>query len=176
MFQFAVITYFVSMFVLRFAFPAFSSERRTAWILGAAPLDLSMVFTAKLRFFTILFSTLAVLFALLNTLLAPFSATLITALLLLLCIATLFLTTYGLSLGAIFPNFESDDPETLSTTMPGLGFIFGALLYGALGASAFGVMAKSGEYFPVFAFVALSLGGVIYLSRHAHRALARMEF
>ncbi|OGZ05393.1 MAG: hypothetical protein A3C93_05045 [Candidatus Lloydbacteria bacterium RIFCSPHIGHO2_02_FULL_54_17] len=175
-FQFAVIMYFVSMFVLRFAFPSFSSERRTAWLIAAAPVDLGTVFTSKLRFFVTLFSLLAVFFALINILTTPLPLSLVVTLLLTLVLATLFLTTYGLSLGAIFPNFESDDPEVLSTTMPGLGFIFGALSYGALGAYALGEMLRDGNSPPLFLFSALSLVATVYLTRLARRRLVSMEF
>lgn len=176
MFQFAVVMYFVSMFVLRFAFPSLSSERKTAWLIAAAPLDLGTVFVSKLRFFVLLFSFLAIAFALVNAVVAGLSAVLTALLLLVLVLATLFLTTYGLSLGAIFPNFESDDPEVLSTTIPGLGFIFGALLYGALGAYAIGGMLENGNYLPIFFFGAFSLFASVYLARLARRRLLSMEF
>ena len=44
----------------------------------------------------------------------------------------IFIVTLGLSLGALFPNSETDDPEVISTSMPGLFFTAFALLYGAL--------------------------------------------
>lgn len=176
MFQFAVILYFVSMFVLRFAFPSFSSERRTAWLIGAAPVDLGVVFVSKLRFFVILFSFLAIVFACLNVLAVGLPTSLIAILLSVLVLATLFLTTWGLSLGAIFPNFESDDPETLSTTLPGLGFIFGALSYGAFGAYALGQAFKGGNLIPLFLFTIFSLVGTVILSRLARRRLASTGF
>ncbi|OGZ10192.1 MAG: hypothetical protein A3D65_03365 [Candidatus Lloydbacteria bacterium RIFCSPHIGHO2_02_FULL_50_13] len=176
MFQFAVIVYFVSMFVLRFTFPSFSSERKTAWLIGAAPVDLGIVFVSKLRFFVGLFSFLAILFALFNITAMDLSASFGALLVLFLTIATLFLTSYGLSLGAIFPNFESDDPEVLSTTMPGLGFIFGALCYGALGAYTLGITLRSDNFLPLFLFAVCSVLGAMLLARLAHRSLGHMEF
>ncbi|MDO8520524.1 MAG: hypothetical protein Q7S52_00195 [bacterium] len=176
MFQFAVIIYFVSMFVLRFAFPSFSSERKTAWLIGAAPIDLGLVFVSKLRFFVALFSLLAVTFSLGNAFTAGLSVSLTVLLLSMIVIATLFLTTYGLSLGAIFPNFDSDDPEVLSTTLPGLGFIFGALLYGALGSYALTLTIRGENLAPLFLFSALSLVAAVSLTRLARRTLSRIEF
>ncbi|HEY9585042.1 MAG TPA: hypothetical protein VJJ02_00410 [Candidatus Paceibacterota bacterium] len=175
-FQFAVIIYFVSMFVLRFAFPSFSSERKTSWIVGSAPVSLGVVFISKLRFFTLLFSALTVAFALLSVFVAGFSSFLAFLFVLVIVLATFVLTTYGLSLGAIFPNFESDDPEVLSTTLPGLGFIFGALGYGAFGAYALGLLWRGGSFVPLALFVTLSFLAVFVLVRLAQQSLSRAEF
>lgn len=175
-FQFAVVIYFVSMFVLRFAFPSFSSERKTSWVVGSAPVSLDVVFVSKLRFFTILFSVIAVIFALTNALVVGLSLSFALVFVLIIMLATLVLTTYGLSLGAIFPNFESDDPEVLSTTMPGLACIFGSLCYGALGAYALTLFLKGGNEIPLIVFVFLSLALVSTLVRLAKRSLLRAEF
>jgi hypothetical protein len=45
----------------------------------------------------------------------------------------ILIVTLGLSLGAIFPNFETDDPEVISTSIPGLFFTALSLIYGAMG-------------------------------------------
>lgn len=175
-FQFAVILYFVSMFVLRFAFPSFSAERRGAWILAAAPLDLGAVFLAKLRFFVSLFSIIALGFGVIHLTVSTPALSLSLLLLFTLLLGTLFLTTYGLALGALYPNFASDDPEVLSTTLPGLGFIFGALAYGALGAYALGELFRSTSTLPFLVFAAVSLFLTAYFARRARRALSLMEF
>jgi hypothetical protein len=46
----------------------------------------------------------------------------------------IFIVTFGLSLGALFPNTETDDPEAISTSMSGLFFTASSLGYGALSA------------------------------------------
>lgn len=175
-FQFAVVIYFVSMFVLRFAFPSFSSERKTSWIVGSAPASLGVVFLSKLRFFTILFSVIAIIFTLMNALVVGLPLYSALLFVMVIMIATLVLTAYGLSLGALFPNFESDDPEVLSTTIPGLGFIFGSLVYGAFGGYAFGLFARGSNEVPLVVFVLFSLASVSALVRLAKRSLARAEF
>jgi hypothetical protein len=48
--------------------------------------------------------------------------------------AVIFIVTLGLSLGALFPSLESDDPEVISTSMSGLFCTALSLIYGALSA------------------------------------------
>jgi hypothetical protein len=62
------------------------------------------------------------------------------------------LVAYGLGLGAIFPNYETNDPEQLSTSLPGLGFIFGSLAYGGYGTYLFYRLLAGGPGGPVIVF------------------------
>ena len=135
--QLATAVYFISAFIVRFVFPAFSGEGKTAWVLGSAPIRMQKVFWSKFLFYGSLFLLLGLVFcglnfSILQTALAHGWAFLIFTLLIII-----FLVAFGLGLGVIFPNFESDDPETLSTSLPGLGFIFGSLFYGGVGAYLF---------------------------------------
>ncbi len=169
--QFAVILYFVAMLVLRFAFPSFSAEQKNTWAVRTAPLNQGNVFAAKLLFFTVLFSLIAVLFILWNAwtkgLLLPLGLPIFFAVLL----GTFFLTSFGLSLGALYPNFETDDPERLSTTLPGVGFILGALAYGVFGAFALQSYFYNNNmlYFSLFIFFSLMLS--LFLIMRANLAL-----
>ena len=52
----------------------------------------------------------------------------------LLVVTIIFIVTLGLSLGALFPNTETDDSETISTSMPGLFFTALSLVYGSISA------------------------------------------
>jgi hypothetical protein len=155
--QFAVILYFVSMFVLRYAFPSFSAEQKSMWAVRSAPLDLGAVFVTKLFFFTSLFSVISLVFICWNAytlgLVLPLGIPLVFAVLL----GAFFLTTFGLSLGAIFPNTETDDPERLSTTLPGIGFIFGALAYGVFGSYALRSFLSGEGMLALSLFIFLSL-------------------
>jgi ABC-2 type transport system permease protein len=135
--QLATAIYFVSAFILRFVFPAFSGEGKMAWLLGTAPIRMQSVFWSKFFFYAALFLALGVVFcganfAIIQTAVAQGLAFVVFTLLM-----VIFLVALGLGLGAIFPNFDSDDPEVLSTSLPGLGFIFGSLLYGGFGAYLF---------------------------------------
>jgi uncharacterized membrane protein len=46
----------------------------------------------------------------------------------------IFIVTLALTLGALFPSKETDDPEAISTSMSGLFFTALALIYGGLSA------------------------------------------
>ena len=46
----------------------------------------------------------------------------------------IFIVTLALSLGALFPSQDTDDPEAISTSMSGLFFTALALIYGGLSA------------------------------------------
>lgn len=158
-----IMLYFVMMFILRFAFPSFSAERRTSWIARSAPVDLGLLYDSKWRFFFLLFLVFSLLFAFMGADARgiPVSSVGLFALTVLLGVA--FLTTLGLSLGALFPNNDTDDPEQLSTTMPGIAFIFVSLLYAFIAGVA---LASYSFYFGYYVFFALcSFSGTFFLFR-----------
>ena len=134
--QIAAAIYFVNMFVLRFAFPSFSMEQKMSWVIESAPLDKAKIFLARIGFYVPLLILLGFLFSLLNTLVIPLSSFQYFLVLSVVCLASATTTLYGLALGALFPNFETDDPEFLSTSLPGLTFIFTSVLYGGFAATA----------------------------------------
>lgn len=167
----ATIIYFASIIVLRFVFPSFSSERRTAWIVRCAPVDLFRSYVAKLAFFSVVTILLAFLFALLNLSAAGIASPATGALLFVwVAVAACVVATLGLSLGAIFPNTETDDPELLSTTLPGLAFIGGAIAYGALAAVLFRSTLSFGAP-PFVGFLAFSLALAALLVVRSRKAL-----
>jgi hypothetical protein len=130
--QYIIAVYFISAFALRFAFPSFSVEKKTAWILGSAPISFKKIFFGKYLFYTSFFIALGVIMSYINSVILSISITNLAYTLILLVTAIVFIVTAGLSLGALFPNTETDDPEVISTSMPGLFFTAIALLYGAL--------------------------------------------
>lgn len=171
--QFVSVLYFVAMFVLRFVFPSFSAERSTSWITAMSPVALRETFVAKLVFFAGIFTFFALCFALVNVwaLGLPLEADL--PVLAMTIIGTLLITTFGLALSAIFPNTETDDPERLSTTLPGIGFIIGSLAL--IGAGAFSVhqYASATSPLPYIAFLFGGIVAVLLLVARAREALDR---
>jgi ABC-2 type transport system permease protein len=131
--QFVTAVYFICAFVLRFVFPSFSMEHRTIWILASAPINKEKIFWAKYGFYSLVFVVIGLILGYLNLLTLPLSI-IYTGLMLLLFLVTIpFITALGLSLGALFPNYQTADPGVISTTLPGLAFIALSLLYGATG-------------------------------------------
>jgi hypothetical protein len=66
--QFIIAVYFISSFALRFVFPSFSVERKTAWILSSAPLSFKKIFFGKYFFYVTFFVLVGMLMSYLNTL------------------------------------------------------------------------------------------------------------
>lgn len=134
--QVAATIYFINMFVLRFAFPSFSLEQKVSRIIQSAPMDQSSLFIGRVAFYVPLLAILGILFTLLNTFIlgeTPLGNVITLGSILL---ASITVTLYGIALGILFPNFETSDPEVLSTSLPGLAFIFTSLLYGGFAAFA----------------------------------------
>lgn len=131
--QFVISVYFIASFSLRFAFPSFSTEKKTAWILGSAPLSFKRIFLGKYAFFALFFVAIGVVMSYVNTL--ALKLTLENGLLtsVLLASMTALIVAFALSLGALFPNTESDDPEAATTSIGGLFFTGVSLSYGSFG-------------------------------------------
>ncbi len=133
--QFIIAVYFICAFALRFVFPSFSLEKKTSWILGSAPLSFKKIFLGRYFFYGISFVLLGVAMNYVNGLVlhVPLAYGLYSTLLLVTVV--IFIVTLGLALGALFPSFETDDPESISTSMSGLFFTALSLLYGAISAA-----------------------------------------
>lgn len=128
-----------------------------SWVIESAPLNRAKIFLARIGFYVPLLVLLGLLFSLLNTFiitLAPFQSLLVLGV---VGLASATVTLYGLALGALFPNFETDDPEFLSTSLPGLTFIFTSVLYGGCSATALRNLFTSGEPHMFIFFLFFSL-------------------
>lgn len=132
MIQYIIAIYFISAFTLRFVFPSFSTERKTKWILGSAPVSFIKIFFSKYFFYTTFFIILGVVMNYINSFALHLTATHTVYLMILFVTVITFIVTFGLTLGALFPSTETDDPEVISTSMPGLFFTAIALIYGGI--------------------------------------------
>lgn len=131
--QLLVLVYFISALVLRFVFPSFSAERNTAWIFASSPLRLGRLLWAKFWFFALTFGGFGVLAEVVNVFLLKLPVGSASLFLVLGLSAVLNLCALGLYFGVRFANFETDDPQALGTSIPGLVFVFCSVLYGGLG-------------------------------------------
>lgn len=130
--QYLIAIYFISSFALRFVFPSFSAEKKTAWILGSAPLSFTKIFFGKYLFYILFFVFVGIVMNYINSIVIGVVFTHAFYSMLLFVSTILFIVTFGLSLGAVFPNRETDDPEAISTSMQGLFFTAISLIYGAI--------------------------------------------
>jgi len=174
--QYMTVVFFISAFVLRFAFPSFSTEIKTAWIIGSAPVEYKKIFWAKFFFYSLIFVAigLGVGWFNLSVLNLPVNASAL--LFFYFFLAIVFVNVLGLSLGAIYPNFETDDPQVLSTSLPGLGFMVISMLYGGLGAWLIYQSISFGFNIYSLAYIILSLLVIIWLLRKATNSLSKIEF
>ncbi len=170
--QYGITLYFVAMFVLRFAFPSFSSERKSFWSVRSAPVSMDSVYVAKLGFFSVLFSSFAVTFTSWHAVRLELSLSAAMPIVFLVILGTFALTVLGLSLGAMFPSRDTDDPERLSTTLPGVGFIIIAILYGGAGSYALERF-LGGEALLVSLFIFVSLTATLLLSVRTNHAISK---
>lgn len=154
--QFIVAVYFICAFTLRFVFPAFSVEKKTAWILASAPLSFRKMYFGKYLFYSMFFVAVGMAMNYINAIILnlPFSHAAYS--MFLFVAVVIFIVTLGLSFGAVFPNFETDDPEIISTSMPGLFFTALSLIYGAFGDLALYFTLSSGNASSLLSFIAVT--------------------
>lgn len=174
--QFVTGIYFISAFVLRFVFPTFGSERSSAWLLATAPIDFAKIYWAKLWFFVCIFTTLGLVIVSINLSYLGMSPISLTLSFVIFITSVIFVIVYGLSLGAMFPNFETDDPSSLSTSLPGLSFIIGSLMYGALGGLLLYETYIGDIFWWALLFELVTIVGIFYLVKKAPKKFSETEF
>ncbi len=174
--QAGVILFFVSALVLRFVFPALSQEGDTAWILGSSPLDFKKIFKMKGRFYSIalLLISLIALAVYVVPLQAAFEVVFILAMVIFLGVVSL--TMLGLSMGAVFVNFKTDDPQTLSTSPSGIAFILISLTYSLIGGYGVYRSLSAGTFDLITVFILISIA--IYFTGNylGQKSLEKIEF
>lgn len=161
-FQFIIAIYFISSFTLRFVFPSFSVEKKTAWIVASAPLSFKKIFFGKYLFYTSFFVCIGIVMNYINSLVLHVSVVNTLYSTVLLVSTIIFIVTLGLSFGAVFASSETDDPEVISTSMSGLFFTALALIYGAISAGVLYLTLTKGtvtilSLFVVITFVLIAI-------------------
>ncbi len=164
--QFIIAVYFICSFALRFVFPSFSVEKKTAWILGTAPLSFKKIFFSKYIFYTSSFLVLGsgMSYISASVLHLPFTYTFYS--MSLFITTTLFIVTLSLSLGALFPSKETDDPEIMSTSMSGLFLTALSLSYGALSAWILYITLIKSIVLPLYTFIGVTFLFIFVLLRN----------
>jgi hypothetical protein len=174
--QLAIVLFFITAFIIRFVFPSFSQESDTSWITGSAPIKMSKIFYSKYKIFSLVLILLGVLSLFLYIIPLQVGLYLAITLNIVTLIAILTLTMLGLALGAIYINFESNDPNELSTSASGISFMVSALAYIAIGTYLFYLSISSNTYLPLLLFAIISLTIILFFKRLAIKALSKMEY
>jgi ABC-2 type transport system permease protein len=134
--QFLVITYFAAAIALRFAFPSFSIERDHVWVLLSSPMSLQRLFAAKALVYVGGIVALTLVVTMIHLWILPSTGVNAGWFVCFGLIASATVALVGLGIGARFPNFASDDPQQMSTSVPGLVFMLIVIGYSSLSAYA----------------------------------------
>ena len=118
----AIGLYFISALALRFVFPTFSAERKVAWILGVAPISPWNIAVGKLLIYTGIFLFLGSPILIANFVILGFGFFPALLYWIVFSLSVILIVLLAIYLSIAHPNRFSSDPETLSTTLPGLTF------------------------------------------------------
>lgn len=118
----AIALYFISALALRFVFPTFSAERKVAWILGVAPISLWNIAVGKMLIYTGIFIFLGSPILIANFVILDFGFFPALLYWIVFSLSVILIILLAIYLSIAYPNRFSSDPETLSTTLPGLAF------------------------------------------------------
>jgi ABC-2 type transport system permease protein len=135
----------VAAIAARFVFPAMSLEGRTLWLLRSSPLDVRRLFWAKYWVGTVPLLLVALPLIVLTNLVLKASTFLLVLTTLTMIGVTFALTALALGLGALFPNYETENVAEIPTSFGGLLFMMAAVTYLA------GVVIL--EAWPVYAYL-----------------------
>lgn len=174
--QLLVIAYFTAAIVLRFVFPAFSTERDSAWRVFVAPVDRTRWFVAKGGLFAAGMVLLTLCVVVIHLMLLPtglVAASWFIGLALTQCLAV---TGIGYGLGAAFPSQVTTDPQRLSTSIPGLSFTFIAIVCGALSGLVYYTWLIGGPWWWLVGYGVTALLLAAGVVRYGHRRFEAQEF
>ena len=141
----------VAAIAARFVFPAMSVEGRVMWLLRSSPLRVRDLFVAKYWVGTIPLLVVALPLILTTNLVMETPPLILLLTTVTMIGATFALTAMALGLGALFPNFDTENVAEIPTSFGGLLFMMCAVLY--LGA----VVALEG--WPVYAYLQSRMAG-----------------
>lgn len=142
----------VAAVAARFVFPAMSLEGRMGWLLHSSPLDPRMLYRAKYWTGTLPLLVVAVPLIVVTNVLLGVGTFLFVLSTVTMVGVTLALSAMALAFGAVFPNYETENPAEIPTSFGGLLFMMTAVSYLA------GVVALEG--WPVYLFLRERLEGV----------------
>lgn len=120
----------------RFVFPLISLEGRRAWILGLAPISYRQILRQKFWLGVVTTSVFSLGLTVLSSIRLELGARSVLVSLFTICVANFALSGLAVGLGALFPNFDEENPSRIVSGMGGtLNFILSlafVVLAGAL--------------------------------------------
>jgi ABC-2 type transport system permease protein len=119
----------VAAVAARFIFPAMSLEGRMTWLLRSSPLDPRLLFWSKYWTGTLPLLAVALPLIVITNLLLGVDPFLFWLSLGTMVSVTLALSALALTFGALFPNYETENPAEIPTSFGGLLFMMTAVAY-----------------------------------------------
>jgi ABC-2 type transport system permease protein len=119
----------VAAIAARFVFPGMSLEGRMMWLLRSSPLDIRTLFLAKYWVGTIPLLLIALPLIVVTNIILQASPLILGITTVSMVGVTFAMTALALGLGAIFPNFETDNTAEIPTSFGGLIFMMSAVSY-----------------------------------------------
>ena len=156
-FNLAAIGYFITTLSLRFVFPLISLEGRAAWVTFASPVRRAAILWGKLALGAGAILLVIVPLSALSANILGMEGMRLLVFLRPVIGMSMVLVVISLALGTLFPNFHDRDPDSLSTTMPGILATVLSLGYVALAAfigfQSIRTYMFEGNFFPRTIFV-----------------------
>ena len=119
----------VAAIAARFVFPGMSLEGRMMWLLRSSPLDIRTLFLAKYWVGTIPLLLIALPLIVVTNIILEASPLVLGITTVSMIGVTFAMTALALGLGALFPNFETDNAAEIPTSFGGLIFMMSAVIY-----------------------------------------------
>ena len=119
----------VAAIAARFVFPGMSLEGRMMWLLRSSPLDVRTLFLAKYWVGTIPLLLIALPLIVVTNIILEVSPLVLGITTASMIGVTFAMTALALGLGAIYPNFETDNMAEIPTSFGGLIFMMSAVSY-----------------------------------------------
>ncbi len=145
----------VAAIAARFVFPSMSLEGRMMWLLRSSPVDPRRIFWVKYWVGTIPLLLVALPLGVVTNLILDVSPVMLAVSTATMVAATFAITALALGFGALYPNYETENPAEIPTSFGGLLFMMAAVGYLAV------VIAL--EAWPVYLFLQARLQGASFL-------------
>jgi ABC-2 type transport system permease protein len=128
----AIAGFVLASIAARFIFPAVSLEGRTLWLLRSAPVRMRDVLWAKFWIGTLPLLTLALAIVFVTDVMLQVTPFMLLVSMLTIALLTFAIAGLALGLGAIYPEYQSENAAQIPTSFGGLVFMMSAI--GVIGA------------------------------------------
>jgi ABC-2 type transport system permease protein len=119
----------VAAIAARFVFPAISIEGRMMWLMRSSPIDVRTIFWSKYWVGTLPLLAVALPLIVVTNVVLEASTFILVLTTLTMVGVTLALTSLALGIGALYPNYETENVAEIPTSFGGLLFMMAAVIY-----------------------------------------------